>query len=232
MCLTENIAAVAVGAVLGRRRLRPVRLRRHRDRRGGAALGRVRRRRRRSRFAPAPAARRGQGDRQPRLEQRVLPHRIGRRRPQPRSRRGARRGPGWSGATCSRELHRLATNRRGELRRAQPGVRRSRRRRRRAARRCRRPITSSCSSPAAAGCTRRCSRRGRPAPTPTRSSTNASRSIRPARSRPQWTAPSRKSRAADHEGLNATTTRHQQERATTSLTVATADGQLMSVGST
>ncbi len=49
--------------------------------------------------------------------------------------------------------------------------------------RCHRPITSWCSWPAVAACTRRCSRRGRPAPTPTRSSTSGSRSTRRAPSR-------------------------------------------------
>ena len=86
---------------------------------------------------------------------------------------------GLGRADVQRELHRLATNRRGDLRRlnpafAGPAVRTT------SSERCRHPTTSSCSSPAAAGCTRRCSRRGRPAPTPTRSSTSASRPTRPA----------------------------------------------------
>ena len=71
------------------------------DRRRGAALGRVRRRRRRPRLAAAAAAGRGPGDRQPRLEQRVLPDRFGRRRPQPRARRRARPGRARAGPTCS-----------------------------------------------------------------------------------------------------------------------------------
>ena len=67
---------VAVGAVLGGRRLRPARLGRHRDRRGGAALRRLRGRCRRSRLAAAAAAGGGASDRQPWLEQRVLPDRV------------------------------------------------------------------------------------------------------------------------------------------------------------
>ena len=101
MCLTENVAespwepcSVAAG-------FDPLDSVVTVDRRRGAALGRVRRRRRRPRLAPAAAAGRGPGDRQPRLEQRVLPHRVGRRRAQPRARRRARPGRAAVGPTCS-----------------------------------------------------------------------------------------------------------------------------------
>ena len=131
----------------------------------------------------APAAAGGAGDRQPGLEQRVLPDRLGGRRPQPRPRRRARAGR----AEARRRAIRAAPPGHQPARRAappEPGVRRSRRRRRRAGDVAVARPRPACSSPAAAGCTRRCSRRGRPAPTPTRSSTSASTSTRPARSRP------------------------------------------------
>ena len=87
---------------------------------------------------------------------------------------------GLGRADVQRELHRLATNRRGELRRLNPAFAGPGGERRRAPSAAVTRPRPRCSSPAAAGCTRRCSRRGRPAPTPTRSSTSASRPTRPA----------------------------------------------------
>ena len=132
--------------------------------------------------AAASPARAGQGDRQPRFEQRVHAHRLGRRGDQPRPRRRARSRRSGSGRRAAASSTGWPPTARSDLRestlrssaRAMPTTR---------SMRCRHRITSSSSSPVAAGCTRPCSRRGRPAHTSTRSSTNASRPTRRASSR-------------------------------------------------
>ena len=83
---------VAVAGVLGRRRLRPVRLGRHGDRRRGAALGRLRRRRRRSRLARSACCGSSPGRSPTRARTTRSSAPVGGRRPQPGPRRRARPG--------------------------------------------------------------------------------------------------------------------------------------------